>query len=46
MGERQRPRGARLFLLRRDNPDIVGKRLSDFDEAFEPARVNAVIVGA
>ena len=36
---------ARLVMLRRDHPDIVGERLRDFLADIEAFGVNAVVVG-
>ena len=43
--ERQRMRDARLIVLRRDDPDIVGQRARDLGADIEAFGVNAVVVG-
>ena len=38
-------RGAGLFRLRREHPDIVGQRAGDFFRDGEARRMNAVVIG-
>jgi hypothetical protein len=43
--ERKRMSHAGLVMLRRHDPDIFGKRVSDLLAGIKPRRVNAVVVG-
>ena len=44
-GERQRVAGPRIFLGRRDDPDIIAEFARDFFEHLEAGGVHAVVIG-